>query len=97
VEVKNTGNNEAVELVQLYVHRVKSKIFYPEKELKAFAHVPLKAGETKTVTLEVPVASLRYWDEKKSEWALEKGKIEILVGASSGDIRQTAGVEIMNN
>ncbi|MDR3340506.1 MAG: glycoside hydrolase family 3 C-terminal domain-containing protein [Candidatus Symbiothrix sp.] len=95
VDVKNTGKYEADELVQLYVHRVKSKIFYPEKELKAFAHVPLKAGETTTVTLDVPVFSLRYWDEKKNEWVLEKGKIEILVGASSGDIRQTTGIEIV--
>jgi len=87
VNVTNTGKTDADEVVQAYIHRLNNKIFFPYKELKSFDRVSLKAGETKTVTLEIPVKNLRYWDEKKYDWVLEKGTVEILVGASSGDIR----------
>jgi beta-glucosidase len=96
VNISNTGQREAIETVQAYVHFVKPKIFRPEKELKAFANVDLKAGETKTVTLEIPVRSLRYWDEKKYGWIHEKGNIEILIGASAGDIRLKTPVELLS-
>ena len=92
----NTGNREAEEVVQLYVHHPDSKIFRAEKELKAFSHVVLKPGETSMVTLEVPVENLRYWDEDKYGWQLEDGNIEILVGASAGDIRLKTQVGIEN-
>ena len=94
LNLSNTGKTDADEVVQVYVHRVKAKIFYPYKELKAFDRVSLKAGETKAVTLEIPVKNLRYWDEGKYNWILEKGPVEILVGASSGDIRLKAQVDI---
>ncbi|GHT08385.1 glycosyl hydrolase [Bacteroidia bacterium] len=94
VDVTNSGKVEANEVVQLYVHRLKGKIFFPEKELKAFANVTLKPGETRAVTLEIPVKNLRYWDEKKYDWALEHGSIELQAGASVGDIRLTAKAEI---
>ena len=85
--LKNTGSREAEEVVQLYVRYPDSKIFRAEKELKAFSHVVLKPGETRRVTLDVPVENLRYWDEEKYGWELEEGNVEILVGASAGDIR----------
>jgi beta-glucosidase len=87
LNVTNTGKADADEVVQVYVHRIKSKVFWPYKELKAFERISLKAGETKNLKLEVPVKNLRYWDEAKYDWILEHGTIEILVGASSGDIR----------
>jgi len=90
----NTGNREAGEVVQLYVRHPDSGIFRAEKELKAFSRVVLKPGETGTVELEVPVENLRYWDEDKYGWQLENGNIEILVGASSGDIRLRTQVKI---
>ena len=86
----NIGNREAEEVVQLYVHHPESGIFRAEKELKSFDRVALEPGETKTVTLEIPVSSLRYWDEDRYGWELEEGSIEILVGASAGDIRLKA-------
>ena len=89
-----TGKMEADEVVQLYVRYPDSKIFRAEKELKAFSHVVLKPGETKTVTLAVPVENLRYWDEDKYGWQLEEGNIEIMVGASAGDIRLKTQVRI---
>ena len=93
-DVKNLGNMEADEVAQLYVKRVGSKIERPLKELEAFDRVTLKAGETKNVTLEFPVSELAHWDNETNQWVLESGKIEILVGSSSDDIRQTIETEI---
>ena len=94
LDVTNKGSMEADEVVQLYVRRLDAKVEWPYKELKAFKRVTLGAGETRTVTLEVPVAELRYWDEALNGWQLENGKIEILVGGSSADVPLKTGVEI---
>ena len=93
--IGNTGNRDAEEVVQLYVRHPESKIFRAEKELKAFSHVALKPGETRMVTLEVPVENLRYWDEDLYRWQLEEGNIEILIGASAGDIRLKTQARIL--
>ena len=60
---------------------------WPLKELKAFSRIPLEPDENKAVTLEIPVKSLRYWNENTQEWDDDPCNIEILVGASSGDIK----------
>ena len=78
---------DADEVAQLYVHRVDARVEWPVKELKAFERVSLKAGQTRKVTLEVPVSELRYWNEAENGWSLEHGKIDILVGSASDDIR----------
>ena len=93
-ELKNLGNMEADEVAQLYVKRIDSKVERPLKELEAFDRITLKAGETKTVTLEFPVSELAHWDNETNEWVLEHGKLEILVGSASNDIRQTIATEI---
>ena len=90
----NEGDMPADEVVQLYVHRVNSGVEWPEKELKAFRRVSLKAGESRKVTLEVPMDDLRFWMEEENCWALERGQLELLLGAASDDIRQTAVVNI---
>lgn len=92
--LKNTGKIDADEVAQLYVHRVDAKVEWPFKELKAFERVSLKAGETKTVTLSIPVDQLMYWDEKAYSWKLENGEIELMIGTSSSDIRLTKKVTI---
>ena len=84
----------ADEVVQLYVARPEATVEWPAKELKAFARVSLKAGETKTVALTVPMDDLRYWNVDKNAWDLEHGKLQLLLGAASDDIRQQAEVEI---
>jgi beta-glucosidase len=84
----------ADEVAQAYVRRIGSKVEWPVKELKAFGRVSLAAGETRTVTLEIPVSNLRYWDVDSNGWKLEDGDIEILVGSASDDIRLTAKVHI---
>ena len=93
-ELKNLGNMEADEVAQLYVKRIDSAVERPLKELEAFDRITLKAGETKTVTLEFPVSELAHWDNETNEWVLEHGKLEILVGSASDDIRQTIATEI---
>ena len=92
--LKNTGDMEADEVVQLYVRRKDSKVERPLKELEAFDRIALKAGETKKVTLEFPASELAHWDTDTNDWVLEPGKIEILVGSASDDIRQTIETEI---
>ena len=93
-ELTNTGDMEADEVAQLYVRRIDSKVERPLKELEAFQRVTLKAGETKTVTLTIPVDELAHWDVETNGWVIEKGKFEILVGSASDDIRQSIMSEI---
>jgi beta-glucosidase len=90
----NKGGMTADEVVQLYVARPEATVEWPAKELKAFDRVTLGAGETKTVTLEIPVKDLRYWNVDKNAWDLEHGKLVLLLGAASDDIRQQAEVTI---
>ena len=93
-DLKNLGDMEADEVAQLYVKRLDSKVERAEKELEAFERVALKAGETKNVTLEFPLSELAHWDNETNGWVLEPGKIEILVGSASNDIRQSIHTEI---
>ena len=90
----NKGGMAADEVVQLYVARPEAKVEWPAKELKAFDRVSLAAGETKTVTLEIPMKDLRYWNVDKNAWDLEHGKLVLLLGSASDDIRQQAEVTI---
>ena len=90
----NKGGMAAEEVVQVYVARPEATVEWPAKELKAFDRVSLAAGETKTVTLEIPVKDLRYWNVEKNAWDLEHGKLVLLVGSASDDIRQQAEVTI---
>ena len=93
-ELSNEGAMPADEVVQLYVARPGATVEWPAKELKAFARVSLKAGEKKTVELSIPVKDLRYWNVEKNTWDLEHGTLQLLLGAASDDIRQTAEVAI---
>ena len=90
----NEGTMDADEVVQLYVRRIGSAVEWPDKELKAFRRVSLKAGEHRKVTLEIPLDELRYWNGTKNTWELEHGKLQLLLGAASDDIRRTAEITI---
>lgn len=87
VELKNTGKMDADEVAQVYVHRINPSVEWPEKELKAFARVSLNPGESKTVTFKIPIKNLQYWNETKQAWADDLCKLELLVGASAGEIK----------
>ncbi len=93
-KLENEGSMPADEVVQLYVSRPEARVEWPVKELKAFQRVSLGAGETKTVTLTVPMKELRYWNEATNAWDLEHGKLQLLLGSASDDIRETAEVTI---
>jgi beta-glucosidase len=92
--VRNTGKTAGAEVVQLYVHDVKSSVKRPEKELKGFEKVFLKPGESKTVTMQLPADAFKYYDEAKKQWVLEPGQFEVLVGAASDDIRQRGSLTL---
>ena len=87
VKVKNTGNREGSEIVQLYISDLKSSLPRPIKELKGFEKISLKAGEEKTVTFTIDKTALSFFDDKKHEWVAEPGAFEAIVGASSTDIK----------
>ena len=93
-KVTNTGKYAGDEVVQLYVRRPGAKVEWPHKVLKAFQRATLDAGITQTITLEVPVAELRHWDEATNGWKLESGTIEVLVGGSSATLPLKATITI---
>lgn len=97
LEVQNTGARAGDEVVQLYVHDVKSSVPQPPQELKGFVRVNLQPGETKTVNLTLPAERLAYWDVKTHAFVVEPGAYQLLVGSSSRDIRGRAKLEVWTN
>jgi beta-glucosidase len=85
--IKNTGDVDGDEVVQLYVHDNKASVDRPEKELKAFKRISIKKGDKKTVVFELKDDAFAFWSEIKNEWTVEPGRFTILVGASSVDCR----------
>ena len=92
--VTNTGTRAGMEIVQLYVAKPDAKIFRPAQELKGFAKVPLRPGESRTVAIPLDDKAFRYWNTQTNRWEVEAGQYELRVGASSADIRLTAAVDI---
>ena len=92
--VTNTGSAAGAEIVQLYVAKPDAKVFRPEQELKGFARVSLAPGESKTVTIALDDKAFRYWNVKTNAWEVEGGSYQLRVGASSVDIRLTAGITV---
>ncbi|MBM3137559.1 MAG: glycosyl hydrolase [Chloroflexi bacterium] len=90
--IENKGDVEGMETAQVYIHDRVSSVFHPEKELAGFAKVSLKPGEKKKVELELDENALAFFSPARSEWVVEPGEFEILVGASSRDIRMRAVV-----
>ena len=84
VKVTNSGGMDGEEIVQLYIRDLYSSATRPVKELKDFKRVPLRAGETKTVSFILPAEKLAFYD-KRMNYTVEAGEYEIMVGASSAD------------
>jgi beta-glucosidase len=87
VDVRNTGSRAGDEVVQLYIHDKPAGVPQPAERLRGFQRVSLAPGETKTVTLQVPVEKLAYWDVASHSYVAQPGTYDVLVGASSADIR----------
>lgn len=94
VSVSNIGTLDGEEVVQVYARYPDSKVTRPLKQLCAFDRVAIRKGETVNVALTIQKEDLCYWDESAHAFVLEAGDIELLVGASSADIRQTATVRV---
>lgn len=94
VIVKNIGQIDGAEVVQLYVSDNECKIPRPEKELKAFSKVYLKSGEEKTVNLRLQKDAFAFYNPKIHSWEVEPGEFDLLIGSSSTDIKQKANITI---
>ncbi len=87
VEVTNTGEMAGKEIIQVYVHDHKASLVRPQKELKGFTKVELQPGETKTVTISLDFRAFAYYHPAYQQWITEDGEFDVLIGASSADIR----------
>lgn len=85
--LKNSGDMDGDEVVQLYVSARKHTDKDPIKQLKAFQRISLRKGETKKVELTVPYTELQIWDEKQNRFILSDKEMTLEIGASSSDIR----------
>ena len=90
----NASDIAAEEVAQVYVGRPASAIERPKYELKGFKRVALNAGASQSISISIPLESLRHWDESINDWSLEKGTATIYVGPSSVEFPLTASVEI---
>jgi beta-glucosidase len=96
VDVTNTGKVAGKEVVQVYIHDLQSRLARPPKELKGFAKVELQPGETKTVTIPLDFRSFAFYHPAYRQWITEDGEFDIMIGASSADIRFTLTVTLQS-
>jgi beta-glucosidase len=94
VPVTNAGDRDGREVVQVYVSLPGSAVQRSPRELKAFANVPIAAGQTVDVMLRIDRADLAYWETRLGRWVVEGGEYHCAVGASSRDLRSTAVVKV---
>ena len=96
VEIENSGACAGKEIVQLYLRDVQSSLVRPPKELKAFAKVALQPGERRRVSFSLDREALAFYDDAQKRWVVEPGEFEVLVGASSRDIRLSGKFQVEN-
>ena len=87
--ITNTGKVDGAEVAQVYVSCKDGKVFRPNKELKGFAKVFLKAGERKTVTVALDDKAFRYFNVKTDRWEVEPGNYVICVASNVNDVHLT--------
>ena len=85
--LSNTGQYDAAEVAQVYVGEVSPTVLRPSKELKAYKKVFLKAGESQQVNVHLPKSAFAFYDVDSHDWKVNPGEFNIMVGASSSDIR----------
>ena len=93
LSVSNKGNRDGKEVVQLYFNDIISSVATPVKLLKGFKKVYIKKGETKEVELELPIQEMGLWNIDM-KYVVEPGEFDIMIGASSNDIRLTKKIRI---
>ena len=92
--VKNTGGMAAAETAQVYISAPKGGVFRPNKELCGFARMTLCPGQSERVKIKLDERAFEYWNVDEDRWAVEGGRYEVLVGASSRDIRLTGALDV---
>jgi beta-glucosidase len=85
--LKNTGKLKGKETAQVYLRQVAPYVLRPYKELKAFEKIELEPGETKEVKINMPPEAFAYYNININDWHIQGGSYQLLVGASSRDIR----------
>ncbi len=95
-KIKNVGSVDGAEISQIYVSDKESTIYRPAKELRAFNKVFLKAGEEKEITIELSKRAFAYYNVNINDWHVESGEFDILVGASSRDIKLSSTVNVQS-
>lgn len=93
VLITNTGDMDGAEVVQMYVGLPNAIVFRPQKELKGFAKVYLKAGESREVEIPFDDKTFRYWNTRTNQWEVEMGIYRVMVGSSALDIRLEGRIE----
>ncbi|HLN73812.1 MAG TPA: fibronectin type III-like domain-contianing protein [Prolixibacteraceae bacterium] len=93
--LENTGNFDSDEVAQVYVSFPESKVERPAIALKGFKRVAVAKGKSMEVTIPVNTDELKYWDVDKHAFVLEKGKVNIAVGASSADLRLNGSIVVL--
>jgi beta-glucosidase len=91
-DVTNTGAREGADVAQVYVSDPQSRVPRPPKELKGFARINLKPGETKTATVTLDSRAFSYYDVAGKQWRTDPTEYQILVGRSSDDIQLRGAV-----
>ena len=89
----NSGSCAGEEVVQLYVHDVVASVTRPVKQLVGFKRIALSPGETRRLTFHLDMSQLAFYD-RRMEYVVEPGNVEVMVGSSSEDIRLTGSFEI---
>ena len=97
VDITNTGDVYGKEVVQLYVKNAACDAIRPKQELRNFAKIGLEPGETKTVTLELDARSFAYYNTQIHDWYAPSGDYELLLSASSRDVRQRLTLHLEND
>ena len=92
--VKNTGAVEGREIAQVYIADPDASLPRPVKELRGFAKVSLKPGESKKVSVALDKYALSFYDERKCSWVAEAGKFTVLVSSSSEAVKLSGDVEL---
>ena len=94
VDLRNLGERTGAEVVQLYVRDPESVLMRPYNELKGFTRLELEPGASGTARIKLDMRSFAYFDDQRDAWVADAGEFEILVGASSDDIRLCASVRL---
>ena len=94
VNLTNNGKMAGKETVQVYMEDLESSLMRPKKELKGFTKTLLNPGESKDVTVEIPVSSLAYYDDGKGDWVVEPGAFNLHVASSAESIKKTVSITV---